>query len=86
MTPLRIGIVGARFAAELHAVNYRPLVPSAVVLAAVCARTRAEAEAREWASGFPVHGAPPAGGAPASRHAQPVLVARERMAARPGMA
>ncbi len=45
MTPLGIGIVGARFAAELHAVNYRPLVPGKVVLAAVCARTRAEAEA-----------------------------------------
>src|SRR5216117_1321121 len=45
MTPLRIGIVGARFAAELHAVNYRPLVGSKVELAAVCARTRSQAEA-----------------------------------------
>ena len=45
MTPLRIGIVGARFAAELHAVNYRPLLGAKVELAAVCARTRAEAEA-----------------------------------------
>src|SRR5439155_144027 len=45
MTPLRIGIVGARFAAELHAVNYRPLVSGKVELAAVCARTRSQAEA-----------------------------------------
>src|SRR5881296_2991142 len=45
MTPLRIGIVGARFAAELHAVNYRPLVGGKVELAAVCARTRSQAEA-----------------------------------------
>lgn len=45
MMPLRIGIVGARFAAELHAVNYRPLVGSKVALAAVCARTGAEAAA-----------------------------------------
>lgn len=45
MTALGIGIVGARFAAELHAVNYRPLRGSRVELAAVCARTREEAEA-----------------------------------------
>jgi predicted dehydrogenase len=44
MTALRVGIVGARFAADLHAVNYRPLVPARVELAAVCARTRADAE------------------------------------------
>jgi predicted dehydrogenase len=41
---LGVGIVGARFAAELHAVNYRPLVPGRVRLEAVCARTRADAE------------------------------------------
>jgi predicted dehydrogenase len=41
---LGVGIVGARFAADLHAVNYRPLVPARVRLAAVCSRTRAEAE------------------------------------------
>jgi predicted dehydrogenase len=41
---LGIGIVGARFAADLHAVNYRPLMPSRVRLAAVCSRTRADAE------------------------------------------
>jgi len=45
MTPLRIGIVGARFAAELHAANYRPLLGAKVELSAVCARTRADAEA-----------------------------------------
>ena len=44
MTALRVGIVGARFAADLHAVNYRPLVPARVELSAVCARTRADAE------------------------------------------
>jgi predicted dehydrogenase len=42
---LGIGIVGARFAAALHAVNYRPLRGRAVELAAVCARSRTQAEA-----------------------------------------
>jgi predicted dehydrogenase len=42
---LGVGIVGARFAADLHAHNYRPLVPARVTLAAVCSRTRTEAEA-----------------------------------------
>ncbi len=42
---LRIGIVGARFAAELHAVNYRPLRGHKAEVTAVCARTRSEAEA-----------------------------------------
>jgi predicted dehydrogenase len=42
--PLRVGIVGARFAADLHAVNYRPLRGAKVELTAVCARTRAQAE------------------------------------------
>src|SRR5262249_60231917 len=41
---LGVGIVGARFAADLHAVNYRPLVPTRVRLAAVCSRTRADVE------------------------------------------
>ncbi|MBI1846079.1 MAG: Gfo/Idh/MocA family oxidoreductase [Candidatus Rokubacteria bacterium] len=45
MTPLRVGIVGARFAADLHAVNYRPLRGVKVELAAACARTREQAEA-----------------------------------------
>ena len=44
MPALGVGIVGARFAADLHAVNYRPLVPSRVRLAAVCSRTRADVE------------------------------------------
>ena len=44
MKPLGIGIVGARFAADLHAVNYRHLRGGGT-LAAVCARTRSEAEA-----------------------------------------
>jgi predicted dehydrogenase len=44
VTPLRIGIVGARFAAELHAANYRPLLGARASLAAVCARTREQAE------------------------------------------
>jgi predicted dehydrogenase len=42
---LGVGIVGARFAADLHAVNYRHLRGHRVELAAVCARTRAEVEA-----------------------------------------
>ena len=33
MKPLGIGIVGARFAADLHAVNYRPLRGQRVELA-----------------------------------------------------
>jgi predicted dehydrogenase len=44
VTALGIGIVGARFAADLHAVNYKPLVPTRVRLAAVCSRTPADAE------------------------------------------
>jgi predicted dehydrogenase len=45
MAALRVGIVGARFAAELHAVNYRPLRPARAELSAVCARTEADARA-----------------------------------------
>ncbi len=45
MTPLRIGIVGARFAADLHAVNYRPLLGRKAILSAVCSRTASEAQA-----------------------------------------
>jgi predicted dehydrogenase len=45
MSPLRIGIVGARFAAELHATNYRPLRGARAELTAVCSRTREQAEA-----------------------------------------
>jgi predicted dehydrogenase len=44
--------VGARFAAELHATNYRPLREK-VELTAVCARTRADAEAFAKRHGVP---------------------------------
>jgi predicted dehydrogenase len=44
VSAVRVGIVGARFAAELHATNYRPLRGPRVELAAVCARTRTQAE------------------------------------------
>jgi predicted dehydrogenase len=40
-----VGLVGARFAADLHAVNYRPLRPHRVELTVVCARREAEARA-----------------------------------------
>jgi predicted dehydrogenase len=43
--PLRVGIVGARFAANLHAANYRPLLGTKDVLAAECARTASETDA-----------------------------------------
>jgi predicted dehydrogenase len=43
--PLRVGIVGARFAANLHAANYRPLIGTKVSLTAVCSRTASEAQA-----------------------------------------
>ena len=45
MKPLGVGIVGARFAADLHAVNYRPMRGHRVEVVAVCSRTRDEAEA-----------------------------------------
>jgi predicted dehydrogenase len=51
--PLRIGLVGARFAAELHAANYRPLRGGKVELTAVCARTRSNAEAFAKRHGVP---------------------------------
>ena len=53
MRAVRVGIVGARFAADLHAVNYRPLVPARVELAAVCARTRTDAETFAKHHGIP---------------------------------
>ena len=53
MAALGVGIVGAGFAAELHAVNYRPLVPSRVALAAVWSRTRTKAEAFAEQHGIP---------------------------------
>jgi predicted dehydrogenase len=42
--PLRIGIVGARFAAELHAENYRRLRGHTMELTAVASRTLGQAE------------------------------------------
>jgi predicted dehydrogenase len=45
MSALRVGLVGARFAADLHAVNYRALRPAKVELTAVCARTEDQARA-----------------------------------------
>jgi predicted dehydrogenase len=53
VSALRIGIVGARFAAELHATNYRPLLGARASLAAVCSRTRMEAEAFARRHGIP---------------------------------
>ncbi len=53
MTPLRIGIVGARFAADLHAVNYRPLLGGRATLSAVCSRTASEAHAFAARHGIP---------------------------------
>src|SRR5688572_16314737 len=53
MTPLRVGIVGARFAAELHAVNFRPLLGHRVALTAVCSRTGPQAEAFARRHGIP---------------------------------
>jgi predicted dehydrogenase len=48
-----VGFVGAGFAAELHAVNFRPLVGRRVELAAVCARRPAGAEAFARRHGIP---------------------------------
>ncbi|MBM4312996.1 MAG: Gfo/Idh/MocA family oxidoreductase [Deltaproteobacteria bacterium] len=45
MQPLRIGIIGAQFAAHLHLHNYKPLRGAKVEIAAVAARTMASAEA-----------------------------------------
>ena len=44
MERLRIGIVGAQFAAHLHLQNYRPLRGSKVEIVAVASRTKAKAE------------------------------------------
>src|SRR2546425_2981330 len=52
MAALRVAIVGARFAATLHAENYRHLATKAE-LAAVCARTRSQADAFAERHGIP---------------------------------
>jgi predicted dehydrogenase len=44
MERLRIGIVGAQFAAQLHLQNYKPLRDSKVEIVAVAALTKAESE------------------------------------------
>jgi predicted dehydrogenase len=43
MKPIRIGIVGAQFAAHLHLQNYRPLRGSRVEIQAIASRTKARA-------------------------------------------
>jgi predicted dehydrogenase len=45
MNPLRIGVVGAQFAAHLHLHNYKPLRGSKVQIRAIASRTKARAEA-----------------------------------------
>ena len=45
MPPLRIGIIGAQFAARLHLNNYKPLRGTKVEILAVASRTKASAEA-----------------------------------------
>lgn len=44
MAPLRIGTVGAQFAARLHLENYCPLRGSKVEITAVASRTKGKAE------------------------------------------
>ena len=44
MDPLRIGMVGAQFAAHLHLQNYKPLRGSKVEILAIASRTKARAE------------------------------------------
>ena len=45
MPPLRIGIIGAQFAAHLHLNNYKPLRCAKVEILAVASRTKGSAEA-----------------------------------------
>ena len=45
MQPLRIGIIGAQFAAHLHLHNYKPLRGARVDIVAVASRTKKSAEA-----------------------------------------
>jgi predicted dehydrogenase len=53
MALLRVGFVGAGFAAQLHADNFRGLVGRRVELAAVCAKRRETAEAFAKRHGIP---------------------------------
>ena len=53
MPPLRIGIIGAQFAAHLHLNNYKPLRGAKVEILAVASRTKASAEALAKQFGIP---------------------------------
>ena len=53
MPPVRIGIIGAQFAAHLHLHNYKPLRGSKVEILAVASRTKAHAEELAKEFGIP---------------------------------
>ncbi len=53
MPPLRIGVIGAQFAAHLHLNNYKPLRGSKVEIPAVASRTMGSAEALAREFGIP---------------------------------
>jgi len=53
MAPLRIGMVGAQFAARLHLENYRPLRGGKVEIAAIASRTRERAQELAQRFGIP---------------------------------
>jgi predicted dehydrogenase len=53
MPPLRIGIIGAQFAAHLHLNNYKPLRGAKVEILAVASRTKGSAEALAKKFGIP---------------------------------
>jgi predicted dehydrogenase len=53
MSPLRIGIIGANFAAHLHLNNYKPLRGAKVEILAVASRTKGKAEALANKFGIP---------------------------------
>jgi predicted dehydrogenase len=53
MPPLRIGIIGAQFAADLHLHNYQRLRGSKVEIMAVASRTQGSAEALAKKFGIP---------------------------------
>ena len=53
MPPLRIGIIGAQFAAHLHLNNYKPLRGAKVEILAVASRTKGSAEELAKKFGIP---------------------------------
>ena len=59
METIRLGFIGSRFAAELHAHSLSRIRGSKCDIVAVCSKTRARAEAfaRAWGSQFVVAGA-----------------------------